>query len=109
MASPKPSALLRLLCAAVSPLVILLVSIYAPAVQAEDSLLIDCYRFEGTVSPNNTKCPNSNACCGPKAICLSNGLCANPGDATNYWVRGPCAVKGWDDSCAQICKYSMCG
>ncbi|KAK3302740.1 uncharacterized protein B0T15DRAFT_313890 [Chaetomium strumarium] len=106
MASLKLSAL-RLSCAAISPLIltILLLSICAPAVDAQDSLLIDCYRWDGAVSPNNTKCPNSNACCGPKATCLSNRLCANPGDSPNLWIRGPCAVKGWDDGCAQICKY----
>ncbi|KAK4235054.1 hypothetical protein C8A03DRAFT_18147 [Achaetomium macrosporum] len=105
MASPKLGPL-HLLCAAISPLIILLLSIYPPAVGAQDSLLIDCYRWDGAVSPNNTKCPNSNACCGPKATCLSNRLCANPGDSPNVWVRGPCAVKGWDDGCAQICKYT---
>ena len=41
------------------------------------------YRWDGAVSPNNTKCPNSDACCGPKATCLSNRLCGNPRDAPN--------------------------
>ncbi|KAL2150538.1 hypothetical protein VTH82DRAFT_7101 [Thermothelomyces myriococcoides] len=72
--------------------------------QEEDSLLIDCYRWNGEVIANNTKCPNSNACCGPTATCLSNRLCHNRGDEPNTFVRGPCAVREWDD-CAQICQY----
>ena len=90
-------ALLRLL---------LLATLHASVVSAQDSLLINCYRWDVAVSPNNTRCPNSNACCGPKATCLSNRLCANPGDAPNIWVRGSCAVRGWDGACAQVCKYS---
>ena len=91
------AALLRLL---------LLATLHPGVASAQDSLLINCYRWDGAVSPNNTRCPNSNACCGPKATCLSNRLCANPEDAPNLWVRGSCAVKGWDGACAQICKYS---
>ncbi|KAL2019029.1 hypothetical protein VTK56DRAFT_10133 [Thermocarpiscus australiensis] len=87
-------------------LLCILLPLYPAAVSAQSSLLIDCYRFDGVVSPNNTRCPNSNACCGPRATCLSNRLCANPGDGPNLWVRGPCAVKGWDDSCAQVCLYN---
>jgi hypothetical protein len=86
------------------PCILLFASLYPAAVNAQSSLLIDCYRWDGVVNGNNTKCPNSNACCGPRATCLSNNLCANPGESR--WVRGPCAVKGWDADCAQICKYS---
>ena len=85
---------------------LLLTFLYPAAVPAQDTQLIDCYGFDG-IARNSTKCPNSNACCGPKATCLSNNLCANPGDAENRWVRGPCAVKGWDPECAQVCLYSI--
>ncbi len=91
------AALLRLL---------LLATLHPGVVSAQDSLLVNCYRWDGAVSPNNTRCPNSNDCCGPKATCLSNCLYANPGDAPNLWVRGPCAVKGWYGACPQIWKYS---
>lgn len=75
---------------------------------AADAQLIDCYKFDGTLAPNNTRCPGSNACCNPGAICLSNRLCVphNDPNPNAKLVRGPCAVKGWDDSCPQICKYS---
>lgn len=109
MASSRGFGCRRVLFAAVAalPSLFLVATLHPLAVSAQDSQLIDCYRFDGVVTPNNTKCPNSNACCGPKANCLSNRLCANPGDPPNRWVRGPCAVKGgWDDGCAQICKYS---
>jgi hypothetical protein len=93
--------------ATILPSVLLSISLYSAAASAaKDPLLIDCYRWDGAVAANNTKCPNSNACCGPTATCLSNRLCANVGDGPNLWVRGPCAVKGWDPDCAQICKYS---
>ncbi|KAH6635806.1 hypothetical protein F5144DRAFT_600594 [Chaetomium tenue] len=111
MAVPKGLGPLGLLCTtAVTtfPFIFLAASLYPAAVSAatDDSLLIDCYRWDGGITANNTKCPNSNACCGPTATCLSNRLCANVGDGPNLWVRGPCAVKGWDNDCAQICKYN---
>ncbi|KAL1843516.1 hypothetical protein VTJ49DRAFT_1109 [Mycothermus thermophilus] len=73
-----------------------------------DAQLIDCYRYDGTVAHNSTRCPGSNACCGPTATCLSNRLCTADSDpfSTEKPVRGPCAVKGWDASCAQICMYN---
>ncbi|KAL2145182.1 hypothetical protein VTI28DRAFT_7818 [Corynascus sepedonium] len=69
--------------------------------------LIDCYRWDGTVVANNTKCPGSNACCGPNAVCLSNRLCTPDRDPypDARLVRGPCALKDWDDGCPQICTY----
>jgi hypothetical protein len=111
MAASKGLGPLGLLCAAAvttCPSIFLAASLYPAAVNAatDDSLLIDCYRWDGAITANNTKCPNSNACCGPTATCLSNRLCANVGDGPNLWVRGPCAIEGWDDDCAQICKYS---
>ncbi|KAL2161809.1 hypothetical protein VTH06DRAFT_7593 [Thermothelomyces fergusii] len=84
-----------------------LISFYAVLAGAEeDSLLIECYRWDGEVVANNTKCPNSNACCGPTATCLSNRLCHKAGDPPDLFVRGPCAVSGWDPECAQICQYN---
>ncbi|KAL2166041.1 hypothetical protein VTG60DRAFT_3406 [Thermothelomyces hinnuleus] len=90
--------------------ILLWAPLYAALVGAEtDPLLIDCYRWDGGVTANNTKCPNSNACCGPTATCLSNRLCHNVGDGPDLFVRGPCAVKGWDPDCAQICQYDELG
>ncbi|KAH6838609.1 hypothetical protein B0I37DRAFT_358357 [Chaetomium sp. MPI-CAGE-AT-0009] len=110
MAASKGLGSLGLLCAAAVttfPSILLSASLYPAAISAQtDSLLINCYRWDGAITANNTKCPNSNACCGPTATCLSNRLCANVGDGPNLWVRGPCAVKGWDEDCAQICKYN---
>ena len=73
--------------------------------------LIDCYKWDGTIAANNTRCPGSNACCGPGAVCLSNRLCTSDGNPNSKakLVRGPCAVNGWDDSCPQICTYSKPG
>lgn len=70
--------------------------------------LIDCYKWDGTIAANNTRCPGSNACCGPGAVCLSNRLCTADGNPNSEakLVRGPCAVSEWDDSCPQICTYS---
>ncbi|EAQ91693.1 hypothetical protein CHGG_03628 [Chaetomium globosum CBS 148.51] len=111
MATSKGLGPLGLLCtAAVAtfPSIFLATSLYPASVSAatDDSLLINCYRWDGAITANNTKCPNSNACCGPTATCLSNRLCKNVGDGPNLWVRGPCAIEGWDDDCAQICKYN---
>ncbi|KAL2177465.1 uncharacterized protein P884DRAFT_299859 [Thermothelomyces heterothallicus CBS 202.75] len=90
--------------------ILLWAPLYAALVGADtDPLLIDCYRWDGGVTANNTKCPNSNACCGPTATCLSNRLCHNVGDGPDLFVRGPCAVKGWDPDCAQICQYDELG
>ncbi|CAP68201.1 uncharacterized protein PODANS_7_4750 [Podospora anserina S mat+] len=63
---------------------------------------ITCYGFAGQAYTDNTLCPGSNACCGRKATCLSNRLCHNPNDPEGLWVRGPCAIREWDDSCGQI-------
>lgn len=109
MAASKRLVRLHLLSFAVTtlhPLLLPLFPDFAHAQGQDDELLIDCFRFDGQVSANNTKCPNSNACCGPRATCLSNRLCLNPGDPPSRLVRGPCAVRGWDDSCTQICTYS---
>ncbi|KAK4032012.1 hypothetical protein C8A01DRAFT_20861 [Parachaetomium inaequale] len=105
MAASKSLSSVGLLGAVATMLPSILLSAAAVSA-AKDPLLIDCYRWDGAVTANNTKCPNSNACCGPTATCLSNHLCANVGDGPNLWVRGPCAVKGWDPECAQICKYN---
>lgn len=109
MASPKGCDSLNRACAVwVTTLsyILLLGPLFAYTVGADDgSLLIDCYRWDGGVTANNTRCPNSNACCGPTATCLSNRLCHNAGDGPNLFVRGPCAVRGWDPDCAQICQY----
>ncbi|KAK1756617.1 hypothetical protein QBC47DRAFT_270200, partial [Echria macrotheca] len=67
---------------------------------------IVCYGVGGQSYVNNTRCPGSNACCGVGATCLSNRLCHLPGDAPEVWVRGPCAVTPFDESCAQICYYN---
>lgn len=67
---------------------------------------ITCYGFAGQAYTDNTLCPGSNACCGRKATCLSNRLCHNPNDPEGLWVRGPCAIREWDDSCGQICLYN---
>lgn len=98
---------LHLVCAALATLSCILPALYPTVVaaQGDDGFLIDCYSFGGVVSPNNTKCPGSNACCNAEATCLSNRLCANKGDGPNLWVRGPCAVEDWDDSCPQICMF----
>ncbi|KAL2123540.1 hypothetical protein VTJ04DRAFT_3995 [Mycothermus thermophilus] len=89
---------------AVLPFVVLFNNAIAPS----NAQFIDCYKFDGTLSPNNTRCPGSNACCGPKSTCLSNRLCTADEDpnSTSKPVRGPCAVKGWDPTCAQICMYN---
>ncbi|KXX77955.1 hypothetical protein MMYC01_206787 [Madurella mycetomatis] len=109
MASMGPASL-RLLFAAATALPCLLLFPSAASAQGQDEdLLIDCFRFDGAVSPNNTKCPNSNTCCGPTATCLSNRLCHNVNDPPDTYVRGPCAVRGWDDSCPQICTYNETG
>ncbi|KAK4188572.1 hypothetical protein QBC35DRAFT_382313 [Podospora australis] len=67
---------------------------------------ITCFGVSGLAYEDNTLCPGSNACCGREATCLSNRLCHNPNDPEDTWVRGPCAIKGWDDSCGQICLYN---
>ena len=96
---------LALAALAAVPYIVLLVPLYSTPVNAQ---LIDCYKWDGTISANNTRCPGSNACCGPNSVCLSNRLCTPDRDPTpeGKLVRGPCAVKGWDDSCPQICTYS---
>jgi hypothetical protein len=99
MAASSGLRVLHLVCVAA---ILLVATVRAQ----DDDLLITCYSFKGTAFVRNTKCPNSNTCCGPKATCLSNGLCHNPGDGANTLVRGPCLIKGWDDDCGQICKYS---
>ncbi|KAK0711835.1 hypothetical protein B0H67DRAFT_443239, partial [Lasiosphaeris hirsuta] len=65
-----------------------------------------CFGLSGSAYTNNSRCPGSNACCGVGATCLSNRLCHNPNDGPELWVRGPCAVSPWDDSCGQICLYN---
>ena len=88
-------------------LVCVAVILLAATVRAQGGAdAVTCYSFRGGKYAGNTKCPNSNTCCGPKAACLSNGLCHSPEDGPNVWVRGPCLIKGWDDDCAQVCKYS---
>ncbi|KAK3357909.1 hypothetical protein B0T25DRAFT_451277 [Lasiosphaeria hispida] len=67
---------------------------------------IVCFGLSGGAYTNNSRCPGSNACCGVGATCLSNRLCHNPNDGPELWVRGPCAVSPWDDSCGQICLYN---
>lgn len=69
---------------------------------------ITCFYYDGAPAENNTICPGSNACCGYQATCLSNRLCHNPTDIDGLYVRGPCAIDGWDSSCAQICLYGRC-
>lgn len=69
---------------------------------------ITCFYYDGVAAENNTLCPGSNACCGYQATCLSNRLCHNPSDSEGTYVRGPCAIDGWDSSCAQICLYGRC-
>jgi hypothetical protein len=102
--TPRPARALLNFALAVLPFVVLFNNAIAPS----NAQFIDCYKFDGTLSPNNTRCPGSNACCGPKATCLSNRLCTADEDpnSTAKPVRGPCAVKGWDPTCAQICMYS---
>ncbi|KAL2270620.1 hypothetical protein VTJ83DRAFT_2804 [Remersonia thermophila] len=80
---------------------------FIEAVVPAKAQLIQCYKFDGTVAHNSTICPGSNACCGPTATCLSNRLCTADSDPFSKAkpVRGPCAIKGWDESCAQICMY----
>lgn len=104
MATFRAAGPLRLMCASLLtlPYLLFVLTLYPAAATAQ---IIDCYYFNGTVAPNNTKCPGSNTCCGPKVACFSNRLCADP-DPKAKLVRGPCAVKGWDDSCPQICMYS---
>lgn len=67
---------------------------------------LNCFGMNGLSYPDNKICPGTNACCNVIATCLPNKLCHNPGDPESRFVRGPCAVKGWDDSCAQMCLYS---
>ncbi|KAK0713432.1 hypothetical protein B0T26DRAFT_717430 [Lasiosphaeria miniovina] len=67
---------------------------------------ITCFGISGRGYTNNTRCPGSNACCGATATCLSNRLCHNVGDPPDLWIRGPCAVEGWDGMCGEICLYS---
>ena len=93
---------LPLIFTTLSPIFILLLSLSTVSVNAQ----ITCYGIGGQSYTDNTLCPGSNACCGRKATCLSNRLCHNPNDPVGLWVRGPCAIKGWDDSCGQICLYS---
>lgn len=73
---------------------------------------ITCFYYDGEQAANNTLCPGSSSCCGITATCVSNRLCHNAGDASNIYVRGPCAVNpatnGWDSSCAQVCLYGRC-
>ncbi|KAK4667773.1 uncharacterized protein QC764_704750 [Podospora pseudoanserina] len=87
--------------ALVLPALLLFVT-YPATVDAQ----ITCYGFAGQAYTDNTLCPGSNACCGRKATCLSNRLCHNPNDPEGLWVRGPCAIREWDDSCGQICLYN---
>ncbi|KAK0747301.1 hypothetical protein B0T21DRAFT_354052 [Apiosordaria backusii] len=87
--------------ALILPLLLLLVA-YPAVVDAQ----ITCYGFAGQAYTDNTLCPGSNSCCGRKATCLSNRLCHNPNDPEGLWVRGPCAIRGWDDNCGQICLYN---
>ncbi|KAK4180183.1 hypothetical protein QBC36DRAFT_320601 [Triangularia setosa] len=82
--------------------VLLLLIAYPATVDAQ----ITCYGFAGQAYTDNTLCPGSNSCCGRRATCLSNRLCHNPNDPEGLWVRGPCAIRGWDDSCGQICLYN---
>ncbi|KAK4032011.1 hypothetical protein C8A01DRAFT_51092 [Parachaetomium inaequale] len=105
MAASRLSPLnLALAALAAVPYIVLLAPIYSTPANAQ---LIDCYKWDGTLAANNTRCPGSNACCGPNSVCLSNRLCTPDRDPTpeGKLVRGPCAVKGWDDSCPQICTY----
>ncbi|EFX00850.1 hypothetical protein CMQ_1931 [Grosmannia clavigera kw1407] len=67
---------------------------------------IECYGYNGLAYTNNSLCPNSNTCCGVEATCLSNRLCHNPSDSAGTFVRGPCAIQGWDSECAQLCLYN---
>jgi hypothetical protein len=102
MAASRGLRPLPLVCAALVSILFLALS---PV--AVDGQLIDCWKFDGTLSANNTRCPGSNTCCGPKSTCLSNRLCTDQNDPNSRRpVRGPCAVEGgWDDSCPQICRY----
>jgi hypothetical protein len=99
MAASTGLRVLHLVCVAA---ILLVATVRA---QSDTDLLVTCYAFRGEAFHGNKKCPNSNACCGPKSTCFSNGLCRNPGTEPNTWIRGPCLIRGWDDDCAQICKY----
>lgn len=66
-----------------------------------------CFAFDGDTYVNQTLCPGSNACCEYTATCLSNRLCRNANDAPGTFIRSTCALRGWDQSCAQICLYGM--
>ncbi|KAK0667901.1 hypothetical protein QBC41DRAFT_277892 [Cercophora samala] len=97
----RPPSLITAYMALVLPALLLLV-VYPTTADAQ----ITCYGFAGQAYTDNTLCPGSNSCCGRKATCLSNRLCHNPNDPEGLWVRGPCAIRGWDDSCGQICLYN---
>ncbi|KAK4202129.1 hypothetical protein QBC40DRAFT_277011 [Triangularia verruculosa] len=97
----QPLSLITAYAALLLPILLLLV-VYPATVGAQ----ITCYGFAGQSYTDNTLCPGSNSCCGRRATCLSNRLCHNPNDPEDLWVRGPCAIRGWDDSCGQICLYN---
>ncbi|KAL1843515.1 hypothetical protein VTJ49DRAFT_1108 [Mycothermus thermophilus] len=104
-----PLAILRFLCQSWVVSLSLLAFDSRALGRAEEEGVINCYYFDGRISPNNTRCPDSNTCCPPNRECLSNRLCRDPADGENNWIRGPCAVKGWDGACAQICLYDEPG
>lgn len=81
-------------------------TLFPHLIQADGTVGIVCYGFNGLSYVNNTKCPGSNACCGYQATCVSNRLCHNPGDAEGTYVRGPCANNVWDSTCAQVCMFN---
>ncbi|EAQ91694.1 predicted protein [Chaetomium globosum CBS 148.51] len=107
MAVPRLGALRRMVAALAGLPFISLLLLNPSFLVGTNAQLIDCYKWDGTIAANNTRCPGSNACCGPGAVCLSNRLCTSDGNPNSKakLVRGPCAVNGWDDSCPQICTY----